>query len=443
MNIKKIPLSLIILKKDWFFLLSFVVACAANILGAKYYRLLEKERKLFLGLRGIDSLAGYEYLNLPSSTERKYFYDQYWQGKNEEREQFGKRAEYAFKEFGKYAPLEDMRLPIYMRYGEPTRRYVITPEKKIGIVTKEFVRPAEIWTYKARGIEFDFVKIDRAYRIIAQTTFGDSVSIPYLRKEKDSIISLPPEANFINNLKLDIGTGRFRQAKNLTRLEIYARLFIEEPMACSLIRWIRIQNEADSLVAEKINKLTPSETEAEIFFDEINFWLPPAKYKVLIEYFNLKKLAKNKQEIIINLIEYKEDAKKVSDLVFAQLIDNSYTDEKFEKPSIRVIPLIEPKIPVGQPFYLYHEIYNLSTDNGMHSLKTIYEIYNREKMRKEIVDVLVQSEINEGDAAYLGAKYHPMDLPEGQYIIVAKTTDMLSGEEFSAVGEFILEKKKK
>ncbi len=139
-----------------------MLSCATNIIGAKFYRLLEKERVLYLGLHSIDSLAALEYLSLPSPTERKYFYDRYWQGKDDERQEIEKRAQYAFKEFGRYAPLEDMRIPIYVRYGEPTRRYMITPEKKIGIATKEFVRPGEIWAYKDNGVEFDFVKIDRA-----------------------------------------------------------------------------------------------------------------------------------------------------------------------------------------------------------------------------------------------------------------------------------------
>lgn len=423
-------------------ILLFVV-CGTNIIGAKYYRLLEQERKLFLGLKAIDSLSAMEYLNLPSPTERRLFYTQYWEGKEEERKKCEERIEYAFKEFGKYAPLSDERIKVYVTHGEPSRRYVITPEKKIGIVTREFVRPGEIWTYKEKGIEFDFVKIDRAYKIVAQTTFGDSVIIPFL-KEEDSLIVLPDRDRFKDELKCAIAAGRFRQARNLVRLEIYANVFIKDAKGCTLIRHIGIYDGAGNTVEEKINKISPSDTLNETFYyDEINFWLAAATYNVLIEYYNLKTNEKFKKEIMVDLIDYKEDAKKVSDLIFASLIDDGFTDEKFHKPPGRVIPLLKTNISVGQPFYLYHELYNLKVDQqNMHFLKIIYEIYNKEKMRKEIVDLLIQSETGEGDVAYLSAKYHPMDLPPGEYICVARTTDMLSGEEYIVAGEFKLEAKR-
>lgn len=423
-------------------ILSTISSCTSvNIFAARYYRLLEKERMLYLGLRAIDSVAANEYLNLSSPTERGDFYEQYWHERNEEREEFEQRAFYAFKEYARYAPLDDERVLIYVKYGEPDRRYTITPEKKVGITSKEFVRPAEIWTYKSEGIEYDFVRIVRAFKIITQSTFGDDVIIPYLKEQKETL-SVVSDTNFSDIFDFDIAIGRFRQAKNLTRLELYSVLPIKFPANCSLFRVVRIYNEAESLVTEKKNTLVPSETTSTTFYDEINCWLPPAKYKVLLEYFNLKTHQKGKQMVNVNLIEYKEDAKKISDLVFARLIDNSFTDAKFHKPPGRVIPLVNPKSPKSVPFYLYHEIYNLATRDGMHSLKTVYEIYNKEKMRKEIVDIIIQNEMGEGDIAYLAAKYHPMDLPVGEYIIVAKSIDLFTGEEYSAVAEFTLVERK-
>jgi len=40
--------------------------------------------------------------------------------------------------------------------------------------------------------------------------------------------------------------------------------------------------------------------------------------------------------------------------------------------------------------------------------------------------------------AYLAAKYHPMDLLPGRYLIVTKDKDLLSGKERTAIGEFEL-----
>ncbi len=420
------------------YIVFYILACGGNILGAKYYRLLEKERKLYLGLRGIDSVTAAEYLALPSATERKIFYDRYWGNRDKERQEFEERAEYAFKEFGKYAPLSDERIPIYVRYGSPTRRYIITPEKKVGIVSKEFVRPAEIWTYKNEGIEFDFVRLTRAYKIIAKTEFGDKVVIPYLKDDTSMIQATDTISK--SQLNFDFAFGRFRQRRDLVRLEIYAKFMIDDTTDCRILRKIKIKNQADSLITEKTNIVIPQSGNNEYFYDEINLWLAPQKCSVVIEYINLKSKLGSTKEFIVDLLDYKNDAKKISDLVFANLIDNSLSDEKFYKPVGRVIPLVKPVLKVFTPFYIYHEVYNLKMQEGQHLIKTDYEIYNKEKMRKEIVDLMSQTESNEGDVAYIAAKYHPMDLPAGNYIIVAKTTDLLSGEQFSAVGEFTLEK---
>jgi len=416
----------------------FIIGCATNIIAARYYRLLEKERPIFLGLRGIDSVTADKYLNLPSATERKYFYEQYWQGRDEERQEFERRAEYAFKEFGKYAPLSDERIPIYVKYGKPTRRYVITPEKKIGIVSREYVRPAEIWTYKDKGIEFDFIRLTRAYKIIAQSRFGDSVFIPFL-KDDTSTLQIKDTIK-AGNLNFDISYGRFRQRRDLVRLEIYTRLMINDTTGCRIERRLRIYDQKDSLITDKTNRLIPADGNKDYFYDEINTWLSPQKYRILIEYSNLKSKVSGRKEFFVDLLDYKDDAKKISDLVFANLIDESLSDEKFFKPVGRVIPMVHSSLPVSTPFYIYHEVYNLKIQDGQHLLRVDYEIYNKEKMRKEIVDIMGQTESSEGDIGYIAAKYHPMDLPPGNYIIVARITDMLSGEQFTAVGEFTLEK---
>jgi len=398
---------------------------------------LEKERKLFLGLRGIDSVAAYEYLNLPSATERKYFYEQYWSGRNEEREEFEKRCEYAFKEFGKYAPLSDERIPIYVKYGNPTKRYIISPEKKVGILSKEFVRPAEIWTYKDEGIEFDFIRIARAFQIIARSKFGEKVIIPFL-KEDTSWIMISDSISQ-GSLNFELSFGRFRQRKNLVRLEIYTSI-PSGKTTNGFYRNIFVYNQAESLIVEKKDFLKPQGNGDTLFYDEVNLWLEPQRYYLIIEYFNLNERLKGRKEIAVDLLDYKEDAKKISDLVFASLIDDSFTDQKFDKPSGRIIPLVRTVVDVHTPFYFYHEVYNLAIKEGMHMIKTDYEIYNKEKMQKEVVDILTQGETGEGDIAYISAKYHPMDLPPGEYIVVARTTDLLIGEEYTAVGEFVLKK---
>ncbi|MGB9720832.1 MAG: hypothetical protein ACPL28_05055 [bacterium] len=429
------------MRKYLLFVSLIIIGCSSNILGARYYRLFERERVLYLGLRSIDSVAADTYVKLSSSTERKIFYDQYWQGKSGEQQEFEKRCAYAFKEFGRYAPLTDERIAIYVMYGDPTRRYVITPEKKVGVATKEFVRPAEIWTYKNEGVEFDFVRLTRAYKIVARSEFGDNVVVPVLKDDTLYIAS----TDIIPSGRLDfnVSFGRFRQRRDLVRLEIYAQINIENSNSNRMLRRLKVYNHIDSLIIEKNDMVIPQNGDHKGFYDEINLWLAPQKYFVVIEYTNLESKSEGKKEFSIDLLDYKDDAKKISDLIFAKLIDDAWVEDKFFKPVGRVIPLVHSSIPVSTPFYIYHEVYNLKIQDGQHLLKVDYEIYNKEKMRREIVDIMTQTESSEGDVAYVAAKYHPMDLPAGNYIIVARTTDLLSGEQFTAVGEFTLEKANK
>ena len=74
----------------------------------------------------------------------------------------------------------------------------------------------------------------------------------------------------------------------------------------------------------------------------------------------------------------------------------------------------------------------------MFRVRTTYEVYNKERMRQEIVDVMFKDWIEPGDVAYLGTEYHPMDLAPGNYIIVLRVKDLVSGKERSAVAEFKL-----
>ncbi len=414
-----------------------VVGCTVtNIYAARYYRLLEKERLIFLGLRGIDTLAAVEYLDLPSATERAHYYKNFWRGKtDEERRQFEERIEYAFRQFGRYAPLSDERIPTYVKYGPPSKREEITPEKKIAIKTTEIVKPAEVWTYKKYGLIFDFVRIARAYKKIAESTFGEKVKIPHLKEiASDTSVKLLSQSS----MEFNTSIGRFRQKKNLTRLELYITFNIEDTTGLTVSRTVAIFDEKDSLIEEKKNILVAQNSNRGTFFDEVNFWLEPADYRLEIELVDTKYEKLGKKSFEVSLVDYQDDAKKISDLIPALLIDKMFTHEKFNKPVGRVIPLTVTELPVHNPFYFYAEVYNLETKNGEHRLRTTYEVTNKEKMRREIVDVMIKDHIEAGDVAYLAAEYHPMDLSPGTYIVTLRVKDLLSGEERNAVSEFEL-----
>jgi hypothetical protein len=409
--------------------------CVTNALAARYYRLLEKERRIYLGLRGIDSVAAQKYLDLDSPAERKTFYQGLWRNKEDDREEFEKRAEYACREFGKYAPLTDDRIWLYTRYGPPTKREVITPQKRIGAKTREMVNPAEVWTYKAGGFMIDFVRLADAYKVIARSEFGDDVKIPYFL-ETDSDTTLEYEKS--QSLDFAIQIGRFRQRRNLTRLELYITTVIDDTSGVTFYRSIKVYGTDDRLVLEKNNILTPRDAAGGEFTDEVNLWLEPQRYRLVIDLFDIKNKRAGNQSRWVDLLDYQDDAKEISDLIAVKLVDDAFSHEKFNKPVGRVIPITQPRIAVHTPFYFYVEVYNLETRSGMHQLRTTYEIYNKAKMKKEIVDVMIRDWFEPGDNAYLAAAYHPMDLAPGQYIIVIRAKDLISGRERTAVAEFEL-----
>lgn len=424
------------------FILLFWMACGAmsSILGARFYRLGENERKIYVGLKGIDSTVADQYITLESSVERSRLYDSVFQDKPEDRKRFEERVEQAFKEYGRYAPLLDDRIPVYVRYGAPVNRRVINPEKIVGQIPKYAIKPAEIWNYRSDGLEFDFVRMGRAYRIIARSEFGDRIPIPYLKE--DTLENIPP-LDSAGTMEYDVAYGRFRQRKNLTRLEIYLSLVISDTNGCRLVRAIQIFNKNDSLILKKTDLLKPVNASRGTFYDEVNLWLEPKQYRISIELYAIKDRTAARKDLFVNLLEYVEDAKEVSDLVPALLIDESYTAEKFQKPVGRVIPLTKTSRPLHAPFYFYHEVYNLGTKNGIHQIRTTYQIYNLQErknrpLEEEVVDVLIQELFEEGEVAFLAAKYHPMDLLPGRYLIVAKDKDLLSGKERTALGEFEL-----
>ncbi len=155
---------------------------------------------------------------------------------------------------------------------------------------------------------------------------------------------------------------------------------------------------------------------------------------------DIKNNMAGKKILWTDLIEYQDDVKEISDIIAAKLIDDGFTNEKFHKPIGRVIPFTNNQVPVYTPFYFYSEVYNLGTKNGMYQIRTTYEVYNIAKMRKEIADVMIKDWIDAGDVAYLGAAYHPMDLSPGNYIVVIRVKDLISGKERSTFTEFELVK---
>ena len=140
------------------------------------------------------------------------------------------------------------------------------------------------------------------------------------------------------------------------------------------------------------------------------------------------------------MLEYAEDLKLISDLIKASLIDDVFTSKKFEKPGIRrIITMPRSTVGTGQPFYLYHEVYNLVVnEKGNHQIRTSYRIIEITTLKEQVVDFVEHIQENPGATACVGVKYHPMNLASGKYLIIAETQDLISGRTVTAACDFEL-----
>ncbi len=421
-------------------LCSFVhIHCAGSLsqgMWSRFSRLTSDERKTFIGLRARDSLAATAYLNLATTGERLSYYTNYWRDRETEKKDFERRCEYAFREFNRYNLLNDDRIPVYVVYGHPTNRILYAGKDLILLPGSVIIKPAEVWTYENEGYEFDFLKIKKGYAMIARSEFGRRVPVPCLREDTTAS---GRDHDSSGVLDFDIADGRFRQSEGLTRFEIYLNFNLEDTLGHVLRRVITIFDAmSDTLVMAKRDYLRPVNSDRGTFYDEINFALEPRKYRVRIELRDLKDGRSGSRELNVDLLEYASDVKEISDLILSVLIDTVRMEGEFDKPLGRMIPCATAVFPVRTPFYFYHEAYNLSTANGGYELNTTYEIYRKEGMKQEILDILIQDVTGAGTMACLSAKYHPFNLPAGAYIIIAKDMDKQSGKVRTAIAEFTL-----
>lgn len=415
------------------------IDCAGSLsqgMWSRFSRLTSNERKTFIGLKARDSLAAATYLNLTTSRERLDYYAGYWQGREMEKKDFERRCEYAFREFSRYNLLNDDRIPVYIAYGHPTNRILYAGKDLILLPGSEVIKPAEIWTYGNEGYEFDFSKVKKGCTMIARSEFGRHVPIPCLREDTTAS---DRDHDSTGVLDFNVADGRFRQREGLTRFEIYLNLRLEDTLGHVLCRVISIFDAgSDTLVMAKRDYLRPVNSDRGTFYDEVNFILEPKDYRMRIELRDLKDGRSGRREFNIDLLEYANDVKEISDLIAAVLIDTVRMESAFDKPFGRVIPCATATFPVRTPFYFYHEVYNLSTTNRGYELNTTYEIYRKEGMKQEILDILIQDVTGTETTACLSAKYHPFNLPAGVYIVVAKDTDKQSGKVRTAIAEFTL-----
>ncbi|MEO0226353.1 MAG: hypothetical protein ABIL05_05320, partial [candidate division WOR-3 bacterium] len=215
---------------------------------------------------------------------------------------------------------------------------------------------------------------------------------------------------------------------------------LPDTAATLLIKEINIYDEHRVRVDSIYSRLVPRGAKSGFFVDQINVLLIPRVYDVEIALTALPGGERMVKKLKIDLLEYADDRKMVSDLVKASLIDDGWTAVKFAKPSkTRLIPLPLRATSVAQPIFFYHEVYNLGlNEEGNHRIKTKYRIVEKISKKEQLVDFVEKIEEDIGTTAYVAVKYHPMNLPPGQYLVVAETQDLILGQTFYSMLEFAL-----
>ncbi len=407
-----------------------------------FWSLTEPEKKYYFGMLSIDSASARQYLNLEYAAERKQMLERYWQGREAEWTEFQSRVDYAEKTFGRHGIVNDDRARLHIRYGPPSERTIVeSRRRRISLTAILEARPVEVWIYRNSNREFDLVKSAGGnFKVIAGTRTGDSLAVAWLEAVADSIARRRQCPARIDTF--DVAIGRFRQRKGLTRLEVYIGVALPDTSQVCLDREVRVIDQSGEVVASESGPIVPRGAPVGYFVDQVNFLVVPRQYRVEVAVSAGPGGNRLVQSFIVDLLEYAGDLKLVSDLVKASIIDDGFTADKFVKPAKpRLIPCPGRVTPVGQPFYFYHEVYNLAVNaEGNHRIKTGYRIFEKTTRQEQIVDYVEKDEEDVSATGYIAAKWRPMNFPPGRYLVVAETHDLIVDRKVQTILEFELAK---
>jgi len=167
-------------------------------------------------------------------------------------------------------------------------------------------------------------------------------------------------------------------------------------------------------------------------YGQRNLDLMPGRYKMKMELISQSNDTVYIGELEAELVGYRSGVREVSDIVTVVLQDSTYVSSDFRKDKFRrVIPAVSEKINRYQPFYVYYEVYSLSTNSsGEHQVVVGHGIYLNDTtgvLKECIVDTRDLFYQDAGD--YLSAchKVHPMAMEPGEYILVIDVKDLISG----------------
>ncbi len=417
-------------------------------------RLNASERLDYVTLLALAPDMAATFASQPTGTARASYLDWFWQNwpavKNTApdslRRLYRERAEQARRFYGSTDLLGDDRVRAYIRYGPP-RREVFAPRLPAQDTVRYVVSPAEIWTYDSLGLQLDFVRTGVSYKLVGESRFGASVTVPAL-EPLDLSLSRPqlkPDAR-----ALDIGFALYRLGQQSDSVEVeiqyglpladirsvfpsgtqprfYCRIDFDprgRGLPQTIIRWDGCPAVSDSAATGQAVALE-------------RLYLPADVYRVRIEIVAGNGRAAGSRSAELNLIEYARRAQPASDIVFYALADSTYQSEQFRRSGwLRLIPNCGRQLRSGSTGYLLYELYNLGVDStGSHRLEADYDFIERSTRQVTFPASPQRFVTGVGATARIVERIHTMNLRPGTYLIVARANDLQAARQITLTSE--------
>ncbi len=407
------------------------------------------EKLHYLILAGLDPAAGRQYLTQASVLDRADFLEWFWQNSESaaERDVYWERAQKARDFFGAIDLLNDDRVKTYIRYG-PALRESFYPEPIRTETLTVIVRPAEIWTYRKLGLQFDFVRIGTAYKLVGETKSGPDCIAPSL-EQIDRQRPPPQLREELLSLDLEFTLARFEHADDSVETEVHYG--IPQRQLAGLVR----ENELPELFirmtftpARGTRTITrdlwvspgtmPEATDTELAVGREVFRLPADAYAATIEARSAGGSVAAKKTRELDLLDYVRRAQSSSDMVFYSLADSTFQSRQFERGSRRrLVPMVVPTVHSGQTFYALYELYNLGLDEqSRHLVEADYEMIEQATDQLAVVPTPTRIITGPGPKAVVIERLHTMDLRPGQYLLVARARDTGKERDISLTARF-------
>jgi len=153
----------------------------------------------------------------------------------------------------------------------------------------------------------------------------------------------------------------------------------------------------------------------------------------------------------IGLRDFYTDKVEISDIVLARRIDSPPDNKKHERKDLRIISNLDNRYFVGEPIWLYFEIYNLKKDDNGRTLYTMKQTIREKRsggLLAGLKGIMKSESLKEISISYDGAGVYSdenriltidaSDLEPGEYSISMEVTDRISGKAAVAQEEIVL-----